>query len=172
MLYEFAEKRPRMDETVYIAPGVKLIGDITIGKDSSVWFNSVLRGDNAQINIGERVNIQDLSMLHADPGIPLTIEDDVTVGHQVTLHGCTIRKGSLIGMGATILNNAEIGENVLVAAGALVPEGKKIPSQTLVMGAPAKVVRKLTEKDLQMLIGTVEHYVEKGRTYKAKNITE
>ncbi|MBP1933867.1 gamma carbonic anhydrase family protein [Ammoniphilus resinae] len=170
MNYSYEGKKPKLDETVYVAPGAQLIGDIVAGKESSIWFNTVLRGDNATITIGERVNIQDGSICHVDPGMPLTLEDDVSVGHQVILHGCTVRKGALIGMGATILNNAEIGEYALVAAGSLVSEGKKIPPRTLVMGVPAKVVRELTEKDLEMLKSTTRHYAEKGKKYIAEEI--
>lgn len=172
MFYEFGEKKPKLAESVYVAPGAKLIGDITLGEESTVWFNSVLRADNEPMTIGNRVNIQDFTMCHVDPGFPMVIEDDVSVGHHVILHGCTVRKGALIGMGATILNGAEIGEYALVAAGALVPEGKKIPPRTLVMGAPAKIVRELTDQDLTKLLGTTEHYTEKGRRYRAENIVE
>ncbi|MEW9670092.1 gamma carbonic anhydrase family protein [Ammoniphilus sp. 3BR4] len=172
MLYSFEEKKPILDSSVYVAPGAKLIGDVSIGKDSSIWFNSVLRSDNDSMRIGERVNIQDFTMCHVDAGYPMVIEDDVSVGHHVILHGCTVRKGALIGMGAVILNGAEIGEYALVAAGALVPEGKKIPPHTLVMGSPAKAVRELTDKDMEMLRGTNRHYVEKGSKYREERIIE
>ncbi|WP_134701113.1 gamma carbonic anhydrase family protein [Ammoniphilus sp. YIM 78166] len=172
MMYSYEDKKPMLDPSVYVAPGSKLIGDVSIGKDSSIWFNSVLRADNDTMRIGERVNIQDFTMCHVDTGYPMVIEDEVSVGHHVILHGCTIRKGALIGMGAVILNGAEIGEYALVAAGSLVPEGKKIPPRTLVMGSPAKVVRELTEKDMQMLMGTTRHYAEKGSKYREERIIE
>jgi carbonic anhydrase/acetyltransferase-like protein (isoleucine patch superfamily) len=172
MIYSYLGKKPHLDETVYVAPGAQIIGDVSIGKESSIWFNSVLRGDNAPMKIGEKVNIQDGCILHVDPEVPLTIADEVSVGHHVVLHGCTIGKGALIGMGATILNHVEVGEYALVAAGSLVPEGKRIPPRTLVMGAPAKVVRELTEKDYAMLTMTTHHYAEKARKYKEEKIIE
>jgi carbonic anhydrase/acetyltransferase-like protein (isoleucine patch superfamily) len=172
MFYTYKGKSPQINDTSFIAPGAKLIGDVSIGKESSVWFNCVLRADNDSIKIGNKVNIQDGSICHADKKIPLTVADEVSVGHNVVLHGCTIGKGALIGMGSIILNKAEIGEYALVAAGSLIPEGKKIPPRTLVMGSPAKVVRELTEKDLNNLNMTTMGYVDHCLTYKAEDITE
>jgi carbonic anhydrase/acetyltransferase-like protein (isoleucine patch superfamily) len=170
VVYSLNEIKPRLDPSVYIAPGVQLIGDVTIGRESSVWFNSVLRADNAQIRIGERTNIQDGCTLHVDPETPLIIGKRVSVGHNAILHGCTIGDGALIGMGAIVLNGAEIGEQSLVAAGSLIPEGKKIPARSLVMGSPGKVVRELTEEDLAKLVFTSDHYVQQSRRYMDANI--
>lgn len=170
MNYSLDGIKPQLDSSVYIAPGVHLIGDVIIGAESSVWFNSILRGDNARILIGERTNIQDGCTLHVDSQTPLTIGNRVSVGHNAIVHGCTIGDGALIGMGAILLNRAEIGEQTLVAAGALVPEGKTFPPRCLVMGNPAKVVRELTEDDLARLAFTYEHYVQQSRRYIAANI--
>jgi carbonic anhydrase/acetyltransferase-like protein (isoleucine patch superfamily) len=170
MIYSLENYHPEIDSSVFIAPGAQLIGNIKIGKESSVWFNSVLRGDNAPIVIGERSNIQDGCILHVDPTVPLAIGNDVTVGHNVILHGCKIEDGALIGMGSIVMNHAVIGEQVLIAAGTLIPQGKIIPPRTLVMGNPGKVVRELSDKDLEMLRLSAEHYVAQSRRYLAANI--
>ncbi|PZE21174.1 gamma carbonic anhydrase family protein [Paenibacillus xerothermodurans] len=166
MLYSLGSLKPCLHPTAYVAPGAQLIGNITMEAASSVWFNSVLRGDNAAIHVGERSNIQDGCTLHVDTGVPLRIASRVTVGHNVILHGCTIHTGVLIGMGAIILNHAEIGEQSLIAAGALIPERKRIPPRVLVMGTPGKIVRELDEDDLRMLESVSKHYVEQSRRYK------
>jgi len=142
-----------------------VIGDVTIGSDSSVWYNAVLRGDLAPIRIGNRCNIQDGTVGHVNAGQPLILEDEVSVGHAALIHGCRIGRGTLIGMGAIVLNGAEIGEYALIGAGSVVTENKKIPSYTLSLGSPARVVRELTEKDLDRMKKTVETYVQKGREY-------
>ncbi|MBO8171185.1 MAG: gamma carbonic anhydrase family protein [Bacillaceae bacterium] len=166
MIYPYQNKHPKIDKTAFIAPGARIIGDVTIGEGSSIWFNTVLRGDEAPIQIGKRVNIQDNSMGHMYEGSPLILEDDVSIGHQVILHGCTIRKGALVGMGAVILDNVEIGEEAFIAAGSLVPPGKKIPPRTMVMGSPGKVVRELTEEDLELVRSTTRVYAEKAQQYR------
>ncbi|NSL50556.1 gamma carbonic anhydrase family protein [Calidifontibacillus erzurumensis] len=166
MLYPYKNKMPKIDESVFIAPGARVIGDVTVGKESSIWFNAVLRGDEAPIFIGERCSIQDNTTCHLYEQFPLVVEDDVTVGHNVILHGCTVRKGALIGMGSTILDGAEIGEYTIIGANTLIPSGKKIPPRSLVVGAPGKVVRELTEKDYELLKLSVETYVQKGKEYK------
>ena len=130
----------------FVAPGAHVIGRVRLGEDASVWFNAIIRGDTDLIDIGARANIQDGSVLHTDPGFPLTVGADVTIGHKVILHGCTIGDGALIGMGATILNVAKIGKNCLVGANALVTEGKEFPDNSLIVGAPARVARTLDEK--------------------------
>ena len=130
----------------FVAPGAHVIGRVKLGEDSSVWFNAIIRGDTDLIEVGPRANIQDGCILHTDPGYPLVIGADVTIGHNVILHGCTIGDGALIGMGATILNGAKIGKNCLVGANALVTEGKEFPDNSLIVGAPAKVARTLDEK--------------------------
>lgn len=166
MIGNYQDKSPEIHESAFIADDAVVVGDVTIGEESSVWFKTVIRGDVAPTKIGNKVNIQDLSMLHQSPGVPLVIEDHVTVGHQVTLHSATIRKNALIGMGSIILDGAEIGENAFVAAGSLVPPGKKVPPHTLVMGSPAKVARKLTEKDYKEMKRIVGDYAEKAKLYK------
>jgi carbonic anhydrase/acetyltransferase-like protein (isoleucine patch superfamily) len=171
MRYRLENTEPRLDETVYIAPGVHISGDVQIGRESSVWFNTVVRGDNAPIVIGEQTNIQDGCVLHVDADAPMRIGNRVTVGHNVILHGCTIGDGALIGMGAIVLNHAEIGEEALIGAGTLIPEGKKIPPRVLVVGSPGRVVRALTEEDLVRLRAGAEHYVIQSRRYMRHGIT-
>lgn len=166
MLYPYKNKMPKIDESAFIAPGARIIGDVTVGKESTIWFNAVLRGDEAPIKVGERCSIQDNSTCHLYEGQPLTIEDDVTVGHNVTLHGCTIKKGALIGMGSTILDGAEIGEYTIIGAKTLIPPGKKIPPRSLVVGSPGKVARELNEKDYELIQLSIDTYVQKGKEYK------
>jgi carbonic anhydrase/acetyltransferase-like protein (isoleucine patch superfamily) len=149
----------------FVAPGAHLIGRVALLEDANVWFNCVLRGDNEWIEIGARTNIQDNSVLHTDMGFPLTIGADCTIGHNVILHGCTIGEGSLIGMGATILNGARIGKNCLVGANALVTEGKEFPDNSLIVGAPAKVIRQLGEDARLRHLESAKHYVENGQRY-------
>jgi len=151
----------------WIAPDAVVIGRVTLAEDVSVWWGSVLRGDNDPITIGARSNIQDNSTLHTDEGIPVTIGEDCTIGHGVILHGCSIGSNSLIGMGATILNGARIGSNCIIGANALVTENKEIPDYSLVVGAPAKVVRMLDEDAATMIRGSAKHYVDNWRRYAA-----
>ncbi|WP_078544430.1 gamma carbonic anhydrase [Litchfieldia alkalitelluris] len=167
MRYPYKDKTPNIAESVFVADFVTITGDVTIGDKSSIWFNSVIRGDVAPTIIGKRVNIQDNSCLHQSPNNPLIIEDDVTVGHQVILHSSIIRKNALIGMGSIILDGAEIGEGAFIGAGSLVPPGKKIPPNTLALGRPAKVVRELTEEDKKDMERIRTEYVEKGQYYKS-----
>lgn len=167
MIKSFKGQKPQIDQSCYIADNATLIGDIMIGPKSSVWFNSVIRGDVAPTIIGEGVNIQDLCCLHQSPNQPLIIEDFVTVGHKVTLHSSIIRKHALIGMDSTILDGAEIGEYAFIGAGSLVPPGKKIPPHTLAFGRPAKVIRELTEDDYNELKRINASYIEKAEIYKA-----
>lgn len=166
MIYPFKDKNPIIDPSAFIADYVTITGDVTIGAETTVWFNSVIRGDVSPTIIGKRVSIQDLCCLHQSPKYPLIIEDEVTVGHQVTLHSCTIRKGALIGMGSIVLDGAEIGEGAFIGAGSLVPPGKVIPPNTLAMGRPAKVVRELNEEDITDMKRIIREYVEKGQYYK------
>ena len=166
MIHDYQNKKPDIHHTAFIAKNSTIIGDVTIGEESSVWFNTVIRGDIAPTIIGKRVSVQDLSMLHQSPGNPLIIEDDVTIGHQVTLHSSIIRKNALIGMGSLIMDGAEIGESAFIGAGSLVPPGKKIPPHTLVFGRPAKVVRKLTEEDYAELERVRTSYVKRAQYYK------
>ncbi|WP_106496843.1 gamma carbonic anhydrase [Lentibacillus sp. Marseille-P4043] len=166
MISHYKDSKPKIDKSVFLAKDASIIGDVTIGEQSSIWFNTVIRGDVAPTQIGKRVSIQDLSMVHQSPGNPAIVEDDVTVGHQVTLHGATIRKNALIGMGSIILDGAEVGENAFIGAGSLVPPGKKIPPHSLALGRPAKVVRSLTEEDYTEMDRVRKSYVEKGQYYK------
>jgi len=166
MNYHYKNIYPKIDDTVFIAKGAIINGDVEIGKKSSVWFNTVIRGDVAPTKIGDRVNIQDLSMVHQSPNNPVVIEDDVTIGHQCTIHSAIIGKNALVGMGSIILDGAEVGESAFVGAGSLVPPGKKIPPHTLALGRPAKVVRELTEKDYKEMERVRTSYAEKGQYYK------
>jgi carbonic anhydrase/acetyltransferase-like protein (isoleucine patch superfamily) len=149
----------------FVAPDANLIGRVRLREDANIWFGATLRGDNEWIDVGERTNIQDHSVLHTDMGSPLTIGPDVTVGHGVILHGCTIGEGSLIGMGATIMNNAKIGRFCIVGANALISENKDFPDYSLIVGAPAKVVRQIDPSSTERLLASARHYVENGRRY-------
>lgn len=169
MIIPYQEVIPVIGENVYLAEGSKIIGNVTLGNFSSVWFNSVLRGDISYITIGQRTNIQDLSVIHVDIDQPAIIEDDVSIGHSCVLHGCRIGSGSLIGMGTIILSKAEIGENCLVAAGSLIPERKKYPPNTLILGSPAKVIRELTAVEIQSIHETTERYIQRVREYLSIN---
>ncbi|MFC9776079.1 gamma carbonic anhydrase family protein [Paenibacillus chitinolyticus] len=166
MLHPFKGLFPSIASSVYIAPGVQIIGDVSVGEDSTIWFNAVLRGDLAPIRIGNRCNIQDGCIGHVNTDQPLIVEDDVSVGHGALIHGCRIGRGTLIGMGAIVLNGAEIGEYALVGAGSLVTEGTILPAYTLSLGTPAKVVRELTPQDLERMKRTTDNYVGKGREYR------
>jgi carbonic anhydrase/acetyltransferase-like protein (isoleucine patch superfamily) len=149
----------------WVAETAVLIGQVVIEEDASVWFGAVARGDNEPILIGARANVQDGCVLHTDPGFPLTIGPEATIGHRVVLHGCTIGRGALIGMGAVVLNGAKIGEESLVGAGALIPEGREIPPRSVVLGSPGKVVRQVTERDLAIMRGGVLTYMERWQAY-------
>jgi carbonic anhydrase/acetyltransferase-like protein (isoleucine patch superfamily) len=155
------------DGDYWVAPTGDVMGNVTLETGSSVWFGAVIRGDNDKITVGEGSNIQENSVLHTDPGFPLTIGKNCTIGHKAILHGCTIGENSLIGMGATVLNGVIIGKNCLIGAGALVTEGKVIPDGSLVVGAPARVVRELDAAAIQGLKGSAFHYQENMRRFKA-----
>ena len=167
MLYSLAGKSPILLGHNYIAPNAAVIGDVVIGKNSSVWWGCTIRGDNDTITVGENVNIQDGSVLHTDTGYPLVLERNVCIGHMVMLHGCTVKENSLVGIGAIILNGAKIGRNCLIGAGALVPEGKEIPDGSLALGTPAKVVRPLSAEQMQYITYIAEHYVERSGRYRS-----
>ena len=151
----------------WVADNATVLGNVIIGEDASVWFNTVIRGDSDRLEIGAGSNVQDGCVLHADPGYPLVIEEGCTIGHMVMLHGCRIGRGSLIGIGSVILNGAEIGEECLIGARSLIPEGKKIPPRSVVMGAPGKIVREVTESDLRMLQGATRHYQKNWKKFVA-----
>ncbi len=149
----------------WIAPTAVLFGKVKLEEDASVWFGAVLRGDNELITVGARSNVQDGCVLHTDPTFPLTIGSDCTVGHMVMLHGCTIGRGSLIGIGSIILNGARIGEECVIGANALIPEGKEIPARSMVMGSPGKVVRQLTDEEVVRFGGAARRYVANWKRY-------
>ncbi len=163
--FQLGNKVPQIDESCFVAPSADLIGQVIMNANSSVWFNCVLRADNEPINIGENSNVQDGSVLHVDPGCPIHIASNVTVGHKVMLHGCDIGENTLIGMNAVVLNGAKIGKNCVVGANALVTEGMVIPDGSMVLGSPAKVVKELSEKHIAMLKQGAEHYVKNSERY-------
>jgi len=165
-IYELDGKSPQLGAGAWVADSAQVIGTVELGENASVWFGVVIRGDTETIRVGRNTNIQDLSVLHADIGVPLTVGDNVTVGHQVMLHGCTIGDGSLIGIQAVVLNNAKIGRNCIVGAGAVVTEGKEFPDNSLIVGAPAKAVRQLTEEQVTLLSHLSGHYVENAVRYQ------
>ncbi|WP_252502208.1 gamma carbonic anhydrase family protein [Sporosarcina sp. Marseille-Q4943] len=166
MLVPYKGDKPELHPTVFVAPGAKVIGKVRVGEESTIWFNTVLRGDEGPITIGKRCSIQDNSTIHLYEGAPVVVEDEVTVGHNVILHGCKVGKRSIIGMGSTILDHAEIGEECIIGANTLIPSGKKIPPRSLVVGSPGKVVRELTEKDFEIIQLSIDSYVEKGYDYR------
>ena len=167
-LYSIGDVAPRLAEGAWAAPSADLVGDVRLGARASVWFAAVIRADNTAIVIGEDSNIQDGAIGHSDPGFPLTIGARVTVGHQAILHGCTIADDCLVGMGAKILNGAVLEPECLVGAGALITEGKRFSSGSLIVGAPARVVRQLTDEEKQALRLSAAHYAEKAARYAAE----
>ena len=174
IIMPYKDLTPTINNSAWIAPGASIIGDVVIGEESSIWFGVVIRGDVHKIRIGKRVSIQDLSMIHVthykkpdkSDGSPTIIGDDVTVGHKVMLHGCTIEDACLIGMSATILDDAVIGKESIVGAGALVTKGKKFPPRSLILGSPAKVVRELSDDEVAELYASAKRYVEFMKGYR------
>tara|TARA_Y100000385_G_scaffold69375_2_gene69505 strand:- start:351 stop:872 length:522 start_codon:yes stop_codon:yes gene_type:complete len=164
-IYSLDGVRPDIADNAYVAPSAQIIGNVKMAYHSSVWFGAVIRGDNDLIEIGARTNIQDNSVLHTDPGIPLIIGDGVIVGHQVMLHGCKIGENTLIGIGATILNGAEIGKNCIIGAHSLITEGKVIPDGSMVVGSPGRIIKSLTEQHFQMLRINSEVYVANAKRF-------
>ncbi|MCF8178952.1 MAG: gamma carbonic anhydrase family protein [Sulfuritalea sp.] len=165
-VYELDDRKPSLGQEVWIAPNATVIGDVRLGDNASVWWNSVLRGDSDTITVGVHSNIQDGSVLHVDAGAPLTIGANVTVGHMVMLHGCTIGDESLIGIKSVILNRAVIGRHCIIGANSLIPEGKIIPERSLVMGSPGKVVRQLTDEEVARLRDSAKGYVANAQRYR------
>lgn len=165
MLYQLGDARVKAEGAHFVAESAMVIGNVLLKEGASVWFNAVIRGDNELITIGDGSNVQDGSVLHTDPGFPLTIGANVTIGHKVMLHGCTIGDNSLIGINAIVLNGAKIGKNCLVGAGALVTEGKEIPDNSMVLGAPGKVVRELSPQQAEGLRMSALHYVQNGARF-------
>ena len=168
-LYALEDRTPTLpaEDRHWIAPDANVIGQVILGEDVGIWFGCVLRGDTEHMTVGEGSNIQDLSVLHADVGQPLSIGRHVTVGHKVMLHGCTIGDESLIGIGAVVLNGARIGKNCLVGAGALVTEGKEFPDGSLIVGSPARVARQLTPEQIEGLRQSAQHYIDNARRFRA-----
>jgi carbonic anhydrase/acetyltransferase-like protein (isoleucine patch superfamily) len=166
--FQLGDQSPQFEdfESVYLAPGSMVIGKVSIGRDVNLWPYAVIRCDNEPIMVGEGSNIQEHSMLHTDPGFPLTVGKFCTIGHRAILHGCTIGDNSLIGMGAIILNGAKIGNNCLVGAGALVTEGKEFPDGSLIVGSPAKAIRSLDQEAIKKLKLSALHYVANGQRFK------
>ena len=167
-LYSLGDWKPMLEEGAWAAPSADLIGDVRLGARASVWFGAVLRGDNTPLILGDETNFQDGAIGHSDPGFPLTIGARVTVGHQAILHGCAIADDCLVGMGARILNGAEIKTECIIGAGALVTEGKAFSSGSLIVGAPARVVRELTDEERKMLRVSARHYADKAARYAAE----
>jgi carbonic anhydrase/acetyltransferase-like protein (isoleucine patch superfamily) len=166
LIYELDDRRPVLKGDNFVAHNAAVIGSVVLERGASVWWNVTIRGDNEVITLGENVNVQDGSVMHTDAGVPLVLERNVSVGHLVMLHGCTVRENSLIGIGAIILNKAVIGRNCLVGAGAMVTEGKVIPDGSLVLGVPGKVVRPLTPEEIATNTWIAEHYVERAGRYR------
>ena len=167
-VYNLGNVTPELpnDDEYWIAPTAAVMGRVVLKKNASVWWGAVLRGDNDPVVLGENSNVQDNSVLHTDTGSPLTIGANVTIGHMVMLHGCTVGEGSLVGIQAVVLNGAKIGKNCLIGANCLITEGKEIPDNSLVMGAPGKVVREVSEAQAAVMAGGALHYVENWKRYR------
>jgi carbonic anhydrase/acetyltransferase-like protein (isoleucine patch superfamily) len=167
-IYEFDGIAPQLAEGAWVADNATVLGRVEMAQNASVWYGCVVRGDSEKIRIGRNTNIQDLSVLHSDPGVPLVIGDDVTVGHQVMLHGCTIGDGTLVGIQAVVLNNAKIGRNCIVGAGSVVTEGKEFPDNSLIVGSPAKAIRMLDADAVAKFQRIPPHYVENARRHASR----
>lgn len=165
-VYRLGAATPRIPASAYVAPGATVIGRVTLGERASVWPGAVIRGDDDTIRVGDNTNVQDGAVLHVDPGIPMNIGKDVTIGHQAMLHGCTIGDGTLVGIQAIVYNKAVIGRDCLVAAGAVIPEGKVFPDRSLVVGVPAKALRTLRDDELAAMRVNVDAYVKRGDWYR------
>lgn len=164
-VFALDDRVPVVGERTWVAENATVVGAVTIGSDCSIWFGAVLRGDNDPITIGNGTNVQDGAILHTDEGIPLTVADHVSIGHQAMLHGCTVGEGSLIGINAVVLNRAVIGKNCLIGANTLIPEGKVIPDRSLVVGTPGRIIRELTDEEIARNLRNSRHYVEAGALY-------
>jgi carbonic anhydrase/acetyltransferase-like protein (isoleucine patch superfamily) len=165
-VYQLGDLAPIIAPSAWVAESAEVIGDVELADEASVWYGTVIRGDNDRISLGRRSNVQENSVLHTDSGIQLTVGEDVTIGHQVMLHGCTIGDGTLIGIQSVILNGARIGRNCMVGAGALVTEGKEFPDGVLIVGSPAKVVRELTPEQIARLKASAAHYVHQQQRHR------
>ena len=169
-IYQLYDDAPQIDATAFIADSATIIGKVAIAAHAGVWYGVTVRGDNELISIGANSNVQENAVLHTDLGSPLTIGENVTIGHQAMLHGCTVQDGALIGMQAIVLNGAVIGKNCLVGAGALVTEGKVFPDNSLIVGTPAKVLRTLSEEEIRKMHQNTANYVERGHAFKSSLI--
>ena len=167
-VYAIGDTAPQIHAAAYVAPTADVMGNVTLEDGASVWFGAVLRGDNDLIHVGKSSNVQDNAVLHTDPGVPLMIGEGVTIGHRVMLHGCTIGDNSLIGIGATILNNTKVGKNCIIGAHALITEGKEIPDNSMVVGAPGRVIRTLSDEQIAMLRMSAAIYVKNAARFKAE----
>jgi carbonic anhydrase/acetyltransferase-like protein (isoleucine patch superfamily) len=166
-LYTYGDHQPRIDPTAFVAPGARIAGDVVVGPNASVWFNAIIRGDSDAVRVGAGSNVQDLAILHTDSGSPCVVSEECTIGHSAIVHGCMVGRGSLIGMGAIVLSGAVIGEESLVAAGTLVPEGREFGPRSLLIGAPARRVREITDEEVDHLIRPgVENYQRYARDYR------
>lgn len=166
MIYQLDDRKPTFKGEYFVAQNAAVIGSVVMEANSSVWWNVTIRGDNDVITLGENVNVQDGSVIHTDGGIQVRLERNVSIGHLVMLHGCTVRENSLIGIGAIILSRVVVGKNCLIGAGSLIPEGKVIPDGSLVLGVPGKVVRALTPEEIAMNTWIAEHYVERAIRFR------
>ena len=166
MIYDFEGHTPKLDPNSWVASNSVIIGKVELKKDSNIWFNVTLRGDVEPITVGEGSNVQDGSVVHSDPGCPVIIGKNVTIGHLAMLHGCVIEDDCLIGIGSTILNKAKIGKNSIIGANALVTENKVIPERSLVLGSPGKIVRQVTDEEIKSIKENAEHYVANYKKYK------
>ena len=167
-IYQLCDAVPLINESAFVADSATIIGKVELAAHSSVWFGATLRGDNELISLGENSNVQENAVLHTDMGYPLIIGNNVTIGHQATLHGCTIQDGALIGIQALIMNAAVIGKNCLVGAGALVTEGKHFPDNSLIIGSPAKAVRTLSEQEINSMHNNTANYVQRAQVFKTQ----
>src|SRR5690606_8789530 len=167
-IYQLGEFAPTIDPTAYVTDSATLVGQVHVKARASIWFNVTIRGDNEPIVIGEGSNVQEGSVLHADPGFPLNIGKEVTIGHMAMVHGCTIDDGALIGIQAVVLNGAKIGKNCVVGAGALVTEGKEFPDNSLIVGSPAKAIRTLSDEEIRRFHGAAESYLRRSVEFREK----
>ncbi len=167
-IYQFGDDAPELDPSAWVADSAQVLGRVRMGAHSSVWYGAVLRGDNEWITLGARTNVQEGCVLHTDPGFPLNLGDEVTVGHQAMLHGCTVGEGTLIGIQALVMNGAKIGKNCLVGAGAIVTEGKEFPDNSLLLGTPAKWVKALSAEQVGRLKDAAAQYVQKAQRHRTQ----
>jgi carbonic anhydrase/acetyltransferase-like protein (isoleucine patch superfamily) len=167
-LYQYGDRVPVVHDSVFVAPNASVIGSVVLSENVSVWFGATIRGDNDTITLGRNSNVQEGAVLHTDPGLALEVGENVTIGHQAMLHGCTIGDGSLIGIQAVVLNGAVIGKGCLVGAGAIVTERKEFPDRSLILGAPARVVRELSDDDIANLLKSAATYVDRRAQFLAK----